>query len=87
MAYRPYKDLSTQRIKNGIQRLKEERANLRPSESGQASNYYAPAIYYHEEELKLREIECPICKELTLNATILPMYECSNCKAEVQLDE
>ena len=57
MSYRPYKDLSTEKIKANISGLRYELKNIKPRNSGQASNYYAPAIYYHEEELRLREEE------------------------------
>lgn len=55
MAYRPYKDLTTENIKARLSTLQYELKNLKPSNSGQASNYYAPAIHYHKEELALRE--------------------------------
>lgn len=81
MSYRPYKDLSIEQIEANIARLKFERANLKQEQSGQASNYYAPAIHYHEEELKLREkIECPYCHEIELS-----MGECLKCKKEAVL--
>ena len=59
MSYRPYKGLSTETIKANIEQLKAER-NAIPwgsPRSGQISNYYAPAIHYHEEELRLRKEE------------------------------
>ena len=45
-------DKSIEWLKGHIEQLKYERANLKPERSGQASNYYAPAIFYAEEALK-----------------------------------
>lgn len=53
--YRPYKDMTTAAIESRLSALRYELKNIRPHNSGQASNYYAPAIHYHEEELKIRK--------------------------------
>ena len=57
MSYRPYKELSTEKIKANLSTLRYQLKNLKPSNSGQASNYYAPAIHYHEDELRRRGVE------------------------------
>jgi len=49
-----YEELTDDQIRSKIDTLKYERANLQPKNSGQYSNYYAPAIFYLEEELKRR---------------------------------
>jgi hypothetical protein len=59
MAYRPYEKLTDEQLRFNIWRLKAEQSAIPygSPRSGQISNYYAPAIHYHEEELKLREAE------------------------------
>lgn len=53
--FRPYKHLSADQLRTNIASLKYQMRNLKPERSGQASNYYAPAIDAFEQELKRRE--------------------------------
>ena len=50
-----YDHLTDDQIKARISTLKYERAHIKPGNSGQYSNYYAPAIFYLEEELERRQ--------------------------------
>jgi hypothetical protein len=50
-----YENMTDGDIRSRIDTLKYERAHLKQENSGQASNYYAPAIFYLEEELKKRD--------------------------------
>jgi len=49
-----YNTLSIAQLQARIKRLESERANLPPERSGEASNYYAPAILYSKSALTER---------------------------------
>jgi len=54
-----YENMTDEQIRRAISTHKynlKNLKNLKPANSGQASNYYAPAIYYLEEELKRRGV-------------------------------
>ena len=53
-AFKCHGHMSDDQIRGEINRLKYGRANLRQENSGQYSNYYAPAIHYLEVELNRR---------------------------------
>ena len=50
-----YDHMSDDQMRGRIDTLKYERSHLKPENSGQYSNYYAPAIFYLEEELERRD--------------------------------
>jgi len=49
-----YDNRTDDQIRAAIATHKYNQKHLKPENSGQASNYYAPAIFYLEEELKKR---------------------------------
>jgi len=51
-----YENMTDEQIRRAISTHKYNLKNLKPANSGKASNYYAPAIYYLEEELKRRGV-------------------------------
>lgn len=54
--YRPYRHLSVTALQTNLAQLKREVRAIKygSPRSGQISNYYAPAIHHHEEELRFR---------------------------------
>lgn len=53
-AFKQHGHMTDKAIEGEISRLKYGMRNLKPERSGQASNYYAPAIHYLEVELNRR---------------------------------
>jgi len=53
-AYKQHGHMTDEAIRGEIARLKYGLRNLKPEQSGQASNYYAPAIHYLKVELERR---------------------------------